>query len=480
MHKITVPKLHLLSEPVVLKIIDEARDVLQKVGVMVENEEALHLLSDHGLSVDRSKNTVRFSRDIIDTALKTVPKGIEVFDRAGKLSMNVGGQNVYFNPGSAALHLLDFHTNRSRKATTKDVRNFITLVDALPNFAAQSTGLIASDVPETISDRYRLYLALQFGRKPVITGTFSLDGFSAMKEMLVAVRGSEQALRERPLAIFDCCPSPPLKWSNLTCHDLMACAESGIPAELVSMPLTGATAPVTILGALVQLTAENLSGVVIHQLTKPGAPIIFGGSPAAFDMRTGTTPMGAVETMMIDSAYAQIGRQLGMPTHAYMALSDAKMLDAQAGFETGIGAALAALAGINVVSGPGMLDFESCQSLEKLVVDHEICGQVLRLRSGIFAHGEIFAADLYGDIYEGDFFLTSPNTLKLFRKEFYFPDPVIERRNLQDWLISGADSLLHRAHKRVENLLSSHKVEPLDSEVQNELDRIMTLSAKTA
>jgi trimethylamine---corrinoid protein Co-methyltransferase len=478
MHPVRNPQLRFLSEPVILKIIDEARDVLTNVGVMIENDDAVRLLNDHGLAYDESKKIVKFKTDIIDQALKTAPSKIEVFDQTGDLCMNLSDQNIHFDPGSAALHILDFETNKSRKAYTSDVVQFVKLENSLPHFAAQSTGLIASDVPEDISDIYRLLLALQFCQKPVVTGTFNIDGFAIMKNMLVAIRGSENALREKPLAIFDCCPSPPLKWSNLTCHDLMECAKTRIPAELVSMPLTGATSPATILGALVQLTAENLSGIVIHQLTNPGAPIIFGGSPAAFDMRTGTTPMGAIETMMIDCAYAQIGRELGLPTHAYMALSDAKQLDAQAGFETGMGAVLAALTGINVISGPGMLDFESCQSLEKLVIDHEICGNTIRMKKGIFAHHEMFADDLYGDIYNGEFFLTSPNTLESFRKEFYFPDPVIDRKNLQDWLGSGGETLMERAHNRVKYLLDSYVENPLDINIKNELNQIMLSSAK--
>ena len=257
------------------------------------------------------------------------------------------------------------------------------LVDGLPHYAAQSTALAPAEVPKAVADRYRLYLVLGNSRKPVITGTFVRDGFAPMQAMLAAVRGGEQQLRDRPLAIFDCCPSPPLKWSDLTCQALIDCARSGVPAELVSMPLTGATAPVTLREAVVQHAAENLSGVVIHQLASRGAPIVYGGSPSAFDMRRGTTPMGAIETMMIDSAYAQVGKHLGLPTHAYMGLSDAKCPDYQAGLESGIGAVLAALSGINVVSGSGMLDFEMCQSLEKVLLDHDALGMAHRLIRGI-------------------------------------------------------------------------------------------------
>ena len=174
-------------------------------------------------------------------------------------------------------------------------------------------------------------------------------------------------------------PHRALKWSDVTSQNLVDCARWSIPVELISMPLSGFMAPVTLVGSLIQQTAENLSGVVISQLVNPGHPILYGGSPAIFDVRYETTPMGAIETMMLNCANSEIGKRLGMPTQGYIALSDAKQLDAQAGLETGMGALLAALSGINSISGPGMLDFESCLSLEKLVVDNEICGMTHRL-----------------------------------------------------------------------------------------------------
>ncbi len=242
-----------------------------------------------------------------------------------------------------------------------------------------------------------------------------------MRDMLTAVRGSSEELRKKPLAIFDACPSPPLKWSNLTAQSLIDAARAGQPSELISMGLTGATSLVTLAGTLVQHVAENLCGMVICQLAKPGAPVIFGGSPASFDMRKGTTPMGAMETMMIDSAYAQIGKRLGMPTHAYMGMSDSKINDSQAGLETGMGAVLAALSGINVISGPGMLNFESTQSLEKLVIDDEICGMARRLVRGIEQRDEILALDKFEELAAGAQFLSLAHTRQWYRKEHRFP-----------------------------------------------------------
>ena len=476
MLKTTRPKLDMLSRPFLYQIVSEAVDVLGKTGVLIENDEALRLLADAGCAC--RGRIVSFKPGLVEESLKTPPRAIHMYDRGGALTMVLEGDAVYFDPGSGALKILDPVTLEERKPVTRDLVRFAILTDALPNIAAQSTEMISMDVPEAMQDRYRLYIGLRFCTKPVVTGTFAVESFEIMKDMLVAVRGSERALREKPLAIFDCCPSPPLKWSNLTCQNLIDASRSGVPAALISMPLTGATSPVTLAGALVQLTAENLSGIVIHQLAHPGSPIIFGGSPAAFDMRKGTPPMGAVETMMINAAHVQIGKHLGLPTHSYMGLSDAKIVDVQAGLETGMGALVAALAGANVISGPGMLDFESCQSLEKLVLDNEICGMALRMLRGVEARRDRLAGDLYGDIYAGDHFLTSEETLRWFREEIYAAGPVVDRDAYENWVDLGKKSAWDRARLEVARILSSHTVDPLPDNLLKALMDVMKADAR--
>jgi len=470
------PKLDMLSESFIDQIVSEAIDVLGKTGVLIENDEAIKLLADAGCEC--KGQMVRIKGNLVEESLKNAPHSFKLYDRSGDLAMNLEGDAIHFDPGSGALTILDPVTLEERLPVTRDLVRFTTLTDALPNIAAQSTEMISSDVHKAMQDRYRLYIGLQFCKKPIVTGTFALDSFAIMKDMLLAVRGDEKALKEKPLAIFDCCPTSPLKWSNLTCQNLIDASRAGIPAELISMPLTGATSPVTLAGTLVQLTAENLSGIVIHQLAHPGSPIIFGGSSAAFDMRKGTTPMGAMETMMIAASYVQIGKYLGLPTHAYMGLSDAKIVDGQAGLETGMGALVAALAGANVIAGPGMLDFERCQSLEKLVLDNEICGMALRMGRGIEARGDRLGSDLYGDIYDGEHFLASEETLRWFREELGQAGPVIDRDTYDAWMGHGKKSAWDRAREEVNRILSSYKVEPLPDDSLKALKNVMKDDAK--
>ncbi|GAG76097.1 unnamed protein product, partial [marine sediment metagenome] len=294
---------------------------------------------------DTEKNHVFFTDEIIDKALKTVPHSFKLYDVLGQETHNFSEYNVYFTPGSAALTILDCDTKKIRKPSTDDYVRYAKIISQLKNIASQSTALIPTDVHEKISDSYRLYLSLLYCEKPVVTGAFTIEAFNIMKALQLVVRGTKEELVAKPLTIFSCCPTSPLKWSDITSQNVIDCAQYSIPVEFISMPLSGFMAPVTFVGTLVQHTAETLSGVVISQLTNPGTPVLYGGSPAAFDVRYETTPMGAVETQMIDCAYNEIGKYLGMPTQAYIALSDSKQLDAQAGLESSMGATLAALSG---------------------------------------------------------------------------------------------------------------------------------------
>ena len=471
------PSIKLLSDSLLKKIVDESYQLLERVGIFIENQEAMSLFLQAGAKTDASSRRVFISNRLIGDALASAPKTITLYDARGERSFLVGGDEVHFDPGSAALRLFDHQTQSERKAVTPDLVCFSSLIQRLDNFHFQSTGLISGDVPETISDCYRLFIALQYCSKPIVTGLFVVEGFAPMFEMLKAVRGGAAKLKEKPLAIFDACPSPPLKWSNLTAQSVIDCARAGIPSELVSMPLTGATAPVTLAGSLVQLTAENLAGVVMSQLAMRGAPVIFGGSPSCFDMRTANPPMGAIETMMIDSAYSQIGKSLGLPTHAYMGLSDSKCVDAQAGLETGMGAILGALSGINVISGGGMMDFESTQSFEKLVIDNDICGMAYRLIQGISQRDEPMALDLFSEPVSEIDFLTHPHTLQWHLLEQKYPH-VINRDGYQQWVDSGKPSLAERASSQVEKLMKEKEEPVLSSELTSELRGIMEGHAK--
>ncbi len=472
------PVVRFLTDELIERIIAEARDVLGKLGVEIHNERVVAMLADHGARVDQERGRVCLTDDVIDRALEAAPGAFKLYDSLGRETHDFSGHNVYFTPGSAAINILDEGSRTARTPTTQDYIKYVKLVSRLEHLASQSTALIPGDVHQNISDSYRLFLSLLYCVKPVVTGTFTIDAFDIMRDLQLAVRGTEEALRAKPLTIFSCCPTAPLKWCDVTSQNVVDCGRYGIPVEFIAMPLSGFVAPVTLTGTLVQHTAETLSGVVISQLANPGAPVLYGGSPAIFDVRYETTPMGAIETMMIDCAYNEIGKHLGLPTQAYIALSDAKLLDAQAGLESAMGATLAALAGINNISGPGMLDFESCLSLEKLVVDNEICGMTLRMTEGIEPRDDFPAMPRFEELLRDGHLLISKHSRRHLKQEHFFPGDVIDRANRSRWQAEGGRTLGERARGEVERHLAEYQPPDLPGEVTMELNKRMAEEAR--
>ncbi len=472
------PVVKFLDDELLETIVVEARKVLGELGVEIHNDGILSMLSDHGARIDGPKNRAFLSDQIIDKALSAAPPTFKLYDTVGRETHDFSGHNVHFTPGSAAINILDNDSNKIRQPTTADYVKYAKIVSRLDNIASQSTALVPCDVHQNLSDSYRLYLSLMFCDKPVVTGAFTIDAFNIMRDLQLAVRGTKEELRAKPLAVFSCCPTAPLKWSDVTSQNVVDCAASGIPVEYVSMPLSGFVAPVTLVGTLVQHTAETLSGVVISQLANPGTPVLYGGSPAVFDMRYETTPMGAVETMMVDCAYNEIGKYLKLPTQAYISLSDAKQLDAQAGLESSMGATLAALAGINNISGPGMLDFESCFSLEKLVLDNEIAGMALRMTRGIEPKDDFPALPIFKELLKEQHLLISKHTRRYLREEHYLPGPTIDRANRSRWQEEGSLTLCERAHIEVEKLLADYEPSQLPEDVKADLTKLISAEAR--
>jgi trimethylamine---corrinoid protein Co-methyltransferase len=474
------PAIHFLSDELIDRILCEARLVLFEIGVEVPHPEVAELLLSAGAERNSASGRIRMSGDLIDRSLAGAPRSFTLHDRDGAVRADLGEMRVHFTPGSAAINVLDGATGEIRPPVTRDYVRYARLVERLPAFDYPSTAFIPADVPETISDSYRLYLSLIYGTGPVVTGAFTIEGFEVMAALLEAVRGSREALARQPLAIFSCCPTAPLKWPEVTSKNLVDCARRGIPVEVISVPLTGFMAPGTLVGTLVQHAAENLSGVVMSQAAAHGAPVLWGGSSAVFDYRHETTPLGAIESQMLNCATARIGRRLGLPTQAYISPSDSRSLDAQAGLESAQGILLAALSGINSVSGPGMLDFGLCQSLEKLVLDHEICLMARRAICGIEQReGDFPAAAHLAALIEEGHSLIADHTRRWSRLEISLPGPVIDRATRARHLEEGARPLAARARDEVERLLGFPPA-LIDEQRRRRLDGIMTSAARAA
>ncbi|MGA9399053.1 MAG: trimethylamine methyltransferase family protein [Anaerolineaceae bacterium] len=471
------PSIEILSREQVHRVLDDARLLLTKVGTRVQSVEARALLYTVGAEVNKDNDIVHIPDKVVDAALKRTPSTFYLHDRLGKPTIQYGGNNVHFDPGSSGVHILDPDTLEHRPSRTSDLVRVVKVAEMLSQYDAQSTALVCNEVPKTISDLYRLYVVLMLSQKPIVTGSFSIKTLDVMIEMLALFSGGRKELAEKPQAVFDVCPTPPLIWSEFGAQNLLDLARAGVPAEMVSMPLAGVAAPVTLLGSITQHAAESLAGITIHQAANAGAPIVWGGAPAIFDMRKGGTPFGAIETAMINAACAQVGQALNLPTHGYLGASDSKVIDAQSGMESISTVMVGALAGINMISGAGMLDFLACQSPEKLVLDSEAITSTKRLINGISDFQENILTTFYdGFDFKSDF-LKKRITRDLFMSEQSLPTDVIDRDSLRGWQAGGSLDAFQRARERTKQLLKDYRRPELDKKQETELNKLVSALA---
>ncbi|MGA2456867.1 MAG: trimethylamine methyltransferase family protein [Terriglobales bacterium] len=519
------PRIQLLGPELIGRILREAFELLMNPGVRV-GSAAVELLRSAGVDVEVANNhgVARIPERLVQQCLASAPHDFYLYNRQGEKAVHYGGDDVHFDPGSCCVQMLDPETLEARPSETRDLVRIVQVTETLPQFAAQSTAVVCNDAllsndacngkhaPGAIGDLYRLFVVLQYSDKPVVTGSFSAAGLEGMIDLLAADSGSPDNLRQQPRAVFDVCPSPPLNWSEFGSHNLIDLARAGVPAEIVSMPLAGGTAPVTLAGSVTQHAAEVLAGITLHQLAAPGAPIVWGGAPAIFDMRTGGAPMGAVETAMLNMACAEVGKHLGLPTHGYLVATDSKLVDAQAGAESARSATLGALAGINMISGAGMLESLACFSVEKLVIDAESIASAYRLARGIeVGSDEVRSDEVRGDRIRNDEardqkagdekargekvpretlatatfaqigltgeFLKLKETRALFRQEQHLPSPVIDRSARGS---ERATDVLTRVRTRVDELVGKYRKPSLSEDVLRKFQAIVDREAVRA
>ena len=329
------PGLRILDDELMVRIVDEAMRVLAEVGMEIRGPEMKRRLLEHGLPLDHSGTRVLFPRDVVEAAIASAPSSFTLYTRDGEPHAELGGDNVHFVPGSSGLKVLDHRTGETRLADSTDFTEYVRLCDGLEHIAYLATAFSTNnDIEAQVSDAWRLYMILTNSTKPVVSGAFTEHGVPRMVEMMSLFRAGHDDLVARPMSIFTITATGNFRYSEDSCQNLIDCVEAGIAVEIVPVTLMGLIAPVTIVGATVFHTVDVLAGITMAQIIRPGAPVLFGGAPATFHMKIASSPMAAIEALQLDVAYVAVAKHLGLPCQSYMALSDGKILDAQAGAET--------------------------------------------------------------------------------------------------------------------------------------------------
>lgn len=473
------PTLSVIGDTMIGRILDEAMDILAHTGMEIRGTEMQKRLLEHGLPMDASGKRILFPRHEVEKAIASSPDSFTLYDREGNPFTELGGNNVHFVPGSSGLKIQDHRSGESRHSNSSDFTEFVRLCDGLEGIAYLATAFSTNeDIESQVSDAWRLYLCLTNSRKPIVSGAFTEHGVPRMVDMMALFRHDREALIARPMSIFTITATGNFRYGEDSCQNLIDCVEAGIAVEIVPVTLQGLIAPVTLVGATVFHCIDVLAGITMAQIIKPGAPVLFGGAPATFHMKAASSPMAAIEALKLDTAYVEVAKSLNLPTQAYMALSDAKSLDAQAGAETFGGALLAAIAGINSISGAGMLDFVLEFSLPKLVHDSDLCAQALRFVRETEVQEDLPTADLVRELLENDHLITAEHTLKHWPEELYLPDRVTDRESRETWEERGATSLYDRACESVDQRLAQYQPLATDSKTDEELLRLIAAGFK--
>jgi trimethylamine--corrinoid protein Co-methyltransferase len=440
----------------------------------IRGPELRRRLLEAGLPTNAAGDRVLFPRAVVERAIADAPSAFTLYTRDGKPHADLGGDRVHFVPGSSGLKALDHRTGQVRLANSTDFVEYVRVADGLEHIAYLATAFSTNDdIEAQVSDAWRLYMTLTNSKKPVVSGAFTEHGVLRMVEMMQLFRTDRADLIAHPMSIFTITATGNFRYSEDSCQNLIDCVEAGIPVEIVPVTLMGLIAPVTTVGATVFHTVDVLAGITMAQVIKPGAPVLFGGAPATFHMKVASSPMSAIEALQLDAAYVAVSKSLELPCQSYMALSDGPILDAQAGAETFGSALIAALAGVNSVSGPGLLDFLLVFSLPKLVFDDEMCGQALRFVREVEPEEDLPTQELLEQLMADQHLIMAPHTTAHWPDALYLPSPIVERDNRENWTKAGAPDTYARAVAETNRRLTAYRQVETDPAIVAELERII-------
>lgn len=427
--------------------------VLERTGVHVEHEAARDLFRQGGARIDGAR--VYISEQMVEKALSFAPSNVLLAGRDPANDILLEGKRVYAGTGGSPTAVLDPGTDVVRPARLADLQQMVALVDKLSNCDFVVMPIYPTDIPAEDVPVNRFYTCLANTTKHVMGGVDSVQGAHQVIELATLIAGSIEALRSRPIvSAIACWMVSPLHLDTAVTDILLTWCRQGLPLALSSAPMAGSTSPVTLAGTLTQLNAEQLSGIVLSQLARVGTPVLAGYIPGIADMRSGGYLGGAVEFGIMQAAASQLAHFYRIPIYCSGGMTDAKVPDAQSGYEKMATFLLAAMSGANYIHHAfGMINNMSAASLEQAVIDDEIVGTAMRVLRGINLTSDSLAVEAIDRVGPGGHYLTDPLTLQYMRSEYFQPH-VSDRRNRTAWEDAGKQDTRLRAATRVSRLLA--------------------------
>ena len=437
--------------------------VLARTGVRVADAAAVALLAEAGCTVE-DETLVRIPAGVVKQAVASAPKRIEFYDRLGRPAMDVQGRNTYYGTGSDLAQTYDSQTGELRASTAADVGRMAQLADALPNFDFVMSAGIPFDRPNALHYRYEFLEMVTHTTKPIAFTSSGGEETRRIIEMAAVAVGGLAQLQARPFVLNYCQPISPLQHTAEGVGKLLVCAELEIPVNCPPGLIPGATAPTTLAGAVTLSVAEALSGLTIHQLQRPGSPIVLGGAHGCMDMRTAVNAYAGPERLLTEWVLCSFYQWAGLPTWGFGPCSDAPVLDEQAALEFGMLGLWAAMAGVNLAHDTGYLGSGMLGALEALVLSDEIIGYCRHVARGVKFDATTQALDVIDRVGPGGDYLSDDHTLEHFKTEFWEPT-LLNRQVHENWKGTDGKRLGEKLNARVRGILETHTPVPLHDEV---------------
>jgi trimethylamine--corrinoid protein Co-methyltransferase len=452
----------------VQRVHEASVDILTEVGFCVPAPEVLEQLATAGFPLDRDSQMVRITPDLLATALERLPRDVTLHGRGGEAVMPEASGSCFMGAGTP-VNVLDPRTGERRPATREDVRQLVRLQDALSQVDVVRPTVTATDQGEC-SDLVEIAELLRLTDKPVVHRVLSPDRVDAAVEMLYAVAPGEDAFHARPNFATLYCPISPGYFTPDNARCMVRWARHRVPLTLLAMAMGGASAPATLLGELVVINTDILAWVVALQMLYPGTPLLYGSVSAVLDMRTGLLPLGAPERGTVNGGAAAMARFYGIPSMCGGLSSDAKDLDAQAGFEKAITAIPLLLEGADIIYGVGAVDAGSSISYTQLVLDDEMAAGLRRLMEGVESHDLAEEVALIKANTPRGNFLRERHTRRTFRE--HWQPAILSRDTYEAWEGRG-ETIEQICRRRVCEVLEQHQPPGVPAGVEAELERIV-------
>jgi len=457
------PQFKVLSDDQIEEIHFAACEIMERTGAKVMNKEAQELLDGAGAQIEDG-NKVKIPSYLIDQAIRRAPKRVVLCNRDGKRTMTLEAHSIYFGCNPDNPEYIDPFTHERRPFVSNDGMHLAKIVDHTDNIDFVLNACFSADVPEDVADRVIVRQMMLHQRKTIGFSCKNADTLLDIIDMAAIIAGGHDRLRLNPCIFHIQEPISPLTHDDNSIKEVMICAEKHIPLVYYPMPMGGATAPATAAGILAQNHAESLTGLVIHQLTSPGAPFVYGGVASIMDMKTARFSYGAPELHLQCAALADIAHYFKLPVWGTAGCVDSKTLDQQAGVEIAISCLMAGLSGANLIHDVGLMDQASVTCPEIFLLADEVIGMVKHIIKGIDVSKETLALDVIDKVGPGGNFLSDEHTFTHF-KRFWMPG-LFDRSSSAK---GESKTLGEKLNEEAIRIIKNHEVPPLEEEKLKEL-----------